>query len=191
MADPVTLMLIAGGMQAVGAIQQGKAQAAQLESQARADEYNAKIQENQAAETARQAGQREELQRRQARDLIGKQVAGTAQAGIKMTGSALDLLNQSYKASEEDALAIRYEGELNRQGLLQQAELTKFQAASNRSAATQAKRASYLSAATSMASAYAYTKMPGMTTPAGSTGTGLKSAGSMGLKRTGGIGLRY
>lgn len=168
MADPATLMLIAGGMQAVGAIQQGRAQAAQLESQARADDYNAAIQEQQAGEVARQASAREDLQRKQARALIGKQVAGTAQSGLKMTGSALDLLNQSYKASEEDALAIRYEGELNRQGLLQQSALTKFQAASNREAATQTKRASYLSAATSLASSYAYTKMPGMT--GGTTG---------------------
>lgn len=191
MAEPATLMLIAGGMQAVGAIQQGRAQAAQLESQARADDFNAAIQAQQADEVARQASQREDLQRKQARALIGKQVAGTAQAGLKMTGSALDLLNQSYKESEEDALAIRYEGELNRQGLMQQSELTKFQAASNREAAKQTKRASYLSAATSMASAYAYTKMPAMTTTAGSTGTGLKAAGSAGFKPTGGIGLRY
>jgi aminopeptidase N len=179
-------MLIAGGMQAVGAIQQGRAQAAQLESQARADDYNAAIQAQQADEVARQASQREDLQRKQARALIGKQVAGTAQAGLKMTGSALDLLNQSYKESEEDALAIRYEGELNRQGLMQQSELTKFQAASNREAAKQTKRASYLSAATSMASAYAYTKMPGMTSGGGGYGIGSGGMGTVNTANYGG-----
>ncbi len=124
MAAPVPLMLIAGATQAIGAIVAGNAQAAQYNAQAQAAAYNANIQRQQSSAVAQQTSAREDLQRRQARQIIGRQVAAGAESGVNITtGSASDLLRQSLYDAEMDALNIRYEGEINRVGLLNQAAL--------------------------------------------------------------------
>ena len=202
MAAPVPLMLIAGAMQAVGAIAAGNAQAAQHNAQAQAAAYNANIQRQQSSAVAQQTSAREDLQRRQARQIIGRQVAAGAESGVNITtGSASDLFRQSLYDAEMDALNIRYEGEMNRVGLLNQASLSDWEGRVAKKNSKTAQRAGYLNAAVSLtgAAAGAY----GMRGAAaggsssrfslsnGSTGLGLRQGGGTGLRVGGGTGLRY
>ncbi len=202
MAAPVTLMLISGATQAIGAIAAGNAQAAQHNAQAQAAAYNANIQRQQSSAVAQQTSAREDLQRRQARQIIGRQVAAGAESGVNITtGSASDLLRQSLYDAEMDALNIRYEGEINRVGLLNQASLSDWEGRVAKKNSKTAQRAGYLNAAVSLtgAAAGAY----GMRGAAaggssssfslsnGSTGLGLRQGGGTGLRVGGGTGLRY
>ena len=121
---------------AVGAISAGNA----------ADEsakYNAKIL-NQNAEVERaQSSVREDAQRRKSRQVLGAQRAAFAQAGTGSGGSALDVMNQSSRDAELDALTMRYEGDLRARGLKAQAEGEKYQG-------RMAKKASYFKATGSL-----------------------------------------
>jgi hypothetical protein len=132
-------MLVAGGLQALSAIQQGN------QAQAAAN-YNAQVLENQAQTERNQATVRQEAQRREARQVIGQQLAATSESGAGLSGSNLDLLTESLRNSELDALNIRYQSELNAQGLQQQAGLERFQG-------KQAKYQSRMSAAGSLLNA--------------------------------------
>ena len=201
MADPVTLMLVAGATQAVGAIAAGNAQAAQYDAQAQAARYNADMQRQQAEVASAQAGAREDLQRKQARQIMGRQVAAGAQSGVNITtGTAADLFRQSLYDAEMDALNIRYDGELNRVGLLNQASLSDWEGQVAKKNSKSAQRAGYLNAAVSLtgAAAGAYgmkaASAGGSTSYSlarGTTGTGLRVGGGTGLRVGGGAGLRY
>ena len=156
MADPVTLMLVAGSIQAAGAIAEGNAQSAQFNSQAQAASYNASIQRNQASAVAQQTAAREDLQRKQSRQVFGKQIAAGAESGVSITtGSASDLFRSSLYDAEMDALNVRYEGEMNRVGLLNQASLSDWEGSVAKRNAKTAKRSGYIKAAASMAGAAA------------------------------------
>ena len=184
-AFAVPLMIAGTAIQAIGAIQQGRAQSAQYQSQANAQEYNARVSRSQAEAAGQQWSAREDEQRRQARQILGKQLAATAQSGVNLNGSAADIFRESMINAEQDALNIRYEGEMTRTGLLNQAQMSDYEASASRSAAKSARRSGYMSAAAAIASgAFAYSKLAA---PAASGGVGLKGAGGgFGLKNTGG-----
>lgn len=163
MADPVTIMLVAGSaMQAVGAIQQGEAAQAEADARAQANQYNAKVREMQAGIERQQANTREEQQRRKARQILGQQRGAIAQSGVAMTGSALDIAEESAARAELDALTIRYEGDLAARGLLADAESERYESKVNIMAGKNAKRGAYLSAGAAVlqggATAYGYSQ---------------------------------
>jgi hypothetical protein len=200
--DPATLMLVAGATQAVGAIAAGNAQAAQYDSQAAAARYNADMQRRQAEAASQQAGMREDLQRRQARQVFGRQIAAGAQSGVNVTtGSAADLFRSSLYDAEMDALNIRYDGELNRVGLLNQASLSDWEGQVAKVNSKTARRAGYLNAAASLtgaaSGAYGMKGAPagGSTSYSlarGTGGAGLRAGGGTGLRAgSGSPGLRY
>lgn len=107
--DPVTALMI--GSTVVGAM--GQIQSAQ--AQAQAAEYNAQVQRENARRADRNArmvlesGMREEQkQRRITSELLGKQQAAMSANGVDVTfGSPLDLLVDTSKLGEADALTIR------------------------------------------------------------------------------------
>lgn len=190
-AFAVPLMIAGTAMQAVGAIQQGNAQAAQYQAQAQANEYNARIQRMQAEAAGQQWSAREDAQRSAARRVLGQQLAATAESGVALNGTASDLFRQSLVNAEQDALNVRYEGELNRIGLLNNAALSDYEAASARKAASAARKAGYLSAAAAIAGgAYQYSKLPAAPMKSAVAGTGLKMGGGLGLRTGGGTGLK-
>lgn len=141
------VMMASTVMQAMGAISEGNAAAAQAKAQGRALEANAQIQRDNARQASREASAAEDSQRRQARQVLGKQRASIAEAGIGFTGSSLDIVNQSTLNAELDALNIRYEGEMRRRGLINDANFTQFEADQSFAAAKQYKRAGYMKAA--------------------------------------------
>lgn len=126
------MMAAAGAVQAISSIRQGKA----ANSAAQANAQNL---EQQAGGVRQQTVSREELQRQQARQTIGQQIAAGAQAGTGLAGSNVDALRESLMASEMDALNIRYGG-------LTQANALENQATMTRSAGKNARTSGYLSA---------------------------------------------
>lgn len=157
------LMLIGGAVQAIGAIQAGKAQQAEANARAQANQYNAKVKEMNAQIARTQANAREEQQRRKGRQVLGAQRAGIAQAGIGFGGSALDIMEQSADTAELDALNIRYEGELQSTGLLADAEAERYEAGVNRMAGRNAMKAAYIGAGSALiggaSNYYTYTSL--------------------------------
>ena len=185
MAAIPVLTMIAGGMQAVGAIAAGNAQAAQYDAQAQAARYNADMQRQQASATAQQTSAREDLQRKQARQVFGRQIAAGAESGVNITtGSAADLFRSSLYDAEMDALNIRYEGELNRVGLLNQASLSDWEGKVAKVNSKSAQKTGYLNAATALAGSAAGAYGKTGTTNAFADKAGPIGSGSGGRMRT-------
>lgn len=162
-ADPVTALLLAStALSTYGVIQQGEAQAAQAESAAQANEYNATVQRNNAQVAQAAAARREEEQRSQFGQLQGAARVAVAQSGAGMGGSNLEVLKRNALQNELDALTIRYEGQSQARGLIAQSQLEQQQAAANRSAGSAARTGAYISAGANLlqGGATAYKNMP-------------------------------
>lgn len=120
-ALPIILGGAAAITQAMGAIQQGEAEAA-------ASEYNAKLLEQNATQSRQQAAEEERRQRIFARKYLGSIRANTAASGLNLEGSALDVLEESAEMAELDALTIRHQGDTRAIGYQNEARLERFRA---------------------------------------------------------------
>lgn len=150
MADPITLLVASAAVGAVGALYQGQQANAAAQAEAQAMDYNAQTNRARAEQANRAAGVQEDAQRQRARAIIGEQVAGNAQAG---TGLNADMLRQSIFNSENDALAIRYDGNMKAAALNDQATLDTASASNARSRGEAAVTGSYINAAGSLLNA--------------------------------------
>lgn len=120
--------LASAAVGAMGSIQQGRAQEA-------ASQYEADLAERNATIVRQQSGVAEEQQRRHGRAVLGTQRAGVGEAGIDLSsGSAFDLYREAVQAAEQDALTIRYDGELQTAGLLTQRNAARANAGNAKSA---------------------------------------------------------
>lgn len=108
------------------ALAEGRLQRNQIDVQRDIEQFNIKNQEQNAALKAQQAGAAEEMQRREGRRLLGSQRAAIAQSGVGFLGSSSDIMRQSAAAAELDALNIRYAGDLERLGILNDIEMRKY-----------------------------------------------------------------
>lgn len=154
MADPVTWMFVASAVVgAVGAVAQGNAASAQAKTEAAAHDYNAAELRTHADIVSQQAGAKEDVQRRNAAQQLGLLNAAAAQSGIGTQGSAATVSRESAINAEMDALNIRYEGTVERRGLLAQSKLSGYQAQGARMNAKTAKTSGYINAASSALSA--------------------------------------
>lgn len=156
----------AAAAQGVAAHQQSKAAEASAEYEAgiaRLNERNARL----------EAGQAEELQRREGRRVLGDLRAGVADRGIDLaSSSAWDLYRQSAIDAEADALAIRRQGEQQARGYANQAAGASFAAKQHRQGARIGAAASALGVAAAGSeglSTYKY-RTAGRGTTAGATG---------------------
>lgn len=111
MSNP--LAAVGGAIQAYATLKAGKAQSKALKRQARA--------------TFQQSAQDEYQQRREARELMGRQAAGFAEAGIGYGGTTELVMRDSAIKAELDALNIRYRGVLQGRGLQAEARNVKRQ----------------------------------------------------------------
>lgn len=109
------------GMHAMGGMFKGQAYAAG----ASAYRYQSRIFEKEA-EVAEQQGLFEaERIRTQGDKLIGAQKATYAKAGVFLEGSPLLVMQEQARTAELDALMLRYSAQLEKQRLLEQAEVAK------------------------------------------------------------------
>jgi hypothetical protein len=141
---PLLTTLASAAVSAYGAYSQGQTQSKNARAQQAMAEYNAKIQEQAAGDVRRQAGLKEDAQRRKAAMILGTQRAAIAESGFDASGSMLDLVNQSSTNAELDALNIRYTGEMQAKGLLAQSQLSNYQGSIYGMNAEDAKTASYV-----------------------------------------------
>lgn len=154
MAFAAVLPWIAGALAGVGAFAQGSAEAAGHKAQAQAYDRDATIAAQNAAIAGQQSSAEQERVRREARQVLGAQRAAMAESGTAFNGSNVDIARQSTANAELDALNVQYGGEIERTGLLNQAEASKYNAKVSRSSAKAANRMRWLSAGTSALSAY-------------------------------------
>lgn len=114
--------IAAGAVSAVGAVQQSNAQSAQAKYYAGVARNN-EILAKRAADDARERGRIDELnQRIKTSQLVGRQRASLAANGVDVgTGSAIDLIEDTFKIGETDALTIRANAERDASAYLAQA----------------------------------------------------------------------
>lgn len=106
----------------VSSIQQGKAQQAEYNYQAKVAQENAKIAEQNAAMERQQGIEEARLQRIKAAQAIGSQKTAMAANGVDVTqGTALDVIEDTAAMGELDALQTRYNYERKAQGYEMQA----------------------------------------------------------------------
>jgi hypothetical protein len=146
----VPLLIASAVLGSVSAIKQGQQADAAAKSEANMADYNAKMAEIQSRQAYAAAGVQEDDTRRRGRIAVGNQLASSAEAGAGLNG---DLLRESVYGIEADSMAIRYEGDLKAQGLKDTAALQRSAAVVARDRGKQAKTASYLNAASSIANA--------------------------------------
>lgn len=98
-------------------------------------EFNAKIAEQNAAQTRLASAQEERMSRIQARKEIGSMRAAYGASGVTMEGSPMEVLAESVAMAELDALNIRHAGEMRARGYQMEAASSRFSGASARTAA--------------------------------------------------------
>lgn len=138
----------------VGALVQGRQEANEARQQGRIEKYKAQVAQANAENAGRQASAEQERSRRESRQVLGAQRAGIAESGTAFTGSNLDIIRQDTAAAELDALNIQYAGELERKGLLNEAEAFRYNERVLRSKAKSAMRQRWISAIGAGISAY-------------------------------------
>lgn len=84
--------------------------------QAQAQDYNAKVAQNEANLSIDQANAQEGQVRRMSREQMGRQAAAFAASGVGYGGSTENALDQSAVNSELDALNTRYKGSITGYG---------------------------------------------------------------------------
>jgi hypothetical protein len=114
------------GVGAYSSIQQG-------EAADKASKFNANVAQNQAAETSMRAGFEAQQIRRKNLILSGDQRAAYAKSGVDISGSAVDVMNDSGVQGELSALASLWAGQNQSQKYLSQAKLDIFQGDQSRS----------------------------------------------------------
>lgn len=141
---------------AVSALASGVANYQANKAQARAYEYEAEVQESNAREARRQGAYAEDLQRKKARQQQSKLRATGAETGIS-SGTFYDVAGQSILGAEMDALATRYNYEMQAVDYTNQRNISKMNARSAKQSASNALIGGFLSAgASTMNQAYNY-----------------------------------
>lgn len=146
---------VAVAVVAAAKYQDNRQQQAQLDAQARANDFNAAVLRQRADAVTSAANVREENQLRKNRYLAGKRAAAIAESGFEYSGSMVDFAAQSDAEAELDALNIRYEGQLEATGLLAQAQQESYYAESARANRTNVRRNAPLSVAAAALTTYA------------------------------------
>lgn len=133
---------------AVSTVSAAQAQAKAQRSNAAMEEYNAQIATQNADVAHRNAGAREDAQRREANAKLAHQRAAMAQSGFDPAQGTMGLVSeQSADNAELDALMIRYAGNLEARGFSSENVLNQYRANALRSSATDTMKGGYVGAA--------------------------------------------
>lgn len=118
----ISLMNVGGSfLDAFGALFQG-------EAAARAAEFNAAVERQNAQISLQNAAEAEKRFRRMSRKRMGAARAARGASGVTLEGSALDALAESAMQEELDALTIRYQGELRARDHRIRAQMSQYEA---------------------------------------------------------------
>lgn len=136
----LTAMAVGTAVSAYGSYQQGKATERAMNYNAQVAEQNAKVAKDKAAYEA-------ELQASKLRRAIGAQRAAQSGSGYLLSGTALDLQEDTTIQGEMDRLAILYGGEVESSNLKSEAQLARMQGKAAAQAGTTAAFGTLLSGA--------------------------------------------
>ena len=125
----VVASLASAAVGAIGAIQQGNAQAAAANYNAQVQEQNAKTAQDQAASVAGQ-------KIRESRQKLAAGRAAVMQSGFEVSGSPLDVLDQAETQGYLDYLTAIYDGKVAATGYRNNAQLLKTEAKNAKTAGT-------------------------------------------------------
>lgn len=125
-------MSSSGGASIIGAIGGlvsgfGQMQSAGAETQM--GEYNAQVYEQNAQATRQSAALNASQKRKSAEKVISSQTAIYAHSGIKMSGSPLEVMLDSYANSEMDIAIDNYNSEVQARGYENKAGVARYEAA--------------------------------------------------------------
>ncbi len=138
---------------------------AQADSQAKAQDYNAKVSENNAIQAKQQSEFEATRVREKGLRLLSAQKAAYGKSGVDLTGSAGDVLLDTSFSNELDALAVEYGGNVGANRYTAEAGLNSMSAANARRAGYYSAGSTLLTGLGSMAS----TGLDMYKTPAAST----------------------
>lgn len=142
--------VLGGAMQAMGSIQAGNQQAAQLKAQAQFNKRQAQAEEVKGGYEAYQVGRKSQF-------TTGAQEAGYAAAGVG--GQAVeDTIKQSVAQADMDKQAIRFSTDLEAGNYRYQAAMLKQQASQAKKAGFMSAFSSIVSTGTSLANSFAQDK---------------------------------
>ena len=130
MALPL-LALLSGA----GAIASYAAANESAEAELRAGEINAKNSEQNAALALEQARDEERQFRRQFRREVGSNTAAVGASGVRMEGSAAEVMRDNAQRAAEDAIRIRRGGRAKHNAFMREADATRRGAADRSRAA--------------------------------------------------------
>ena len=126
-AIPIIMAAAAATASAIGSIQSGNAQAAVAS-------YNAKDEEQRAAQAQNQAAVQATLDDQKTRRVVGEQAAAYGAASVDSTGTPLMVMMDQTTQGEMQRQLDLYRGATNAQSDLQQAQADEAAAAQDRSA---------------------------------------------------------
>lgn len=142
----IPLMIAGTGVSAAGMILQGRAASASAKAQAKVDEANARIAENNASLESEAVTRQLSSQRSGFSRLIGQQKSAVAKSGLTLSGSALDVMSDSELQNSLMEQEIQRGGFARASGYLQQSSDFRAQAAIGRAAGANARTGSYIGA---------------------------------------------
>lgn len=119
----------------------------------RVAEYSAQVQENELVLLQRRRRDEEATLRRQSDRLIGTQRVATAASGVRMSGSPLQALADTYFNTERDAQRIQYASSIEQTQAESQAAMTRIAGSAQAASFNTAALGSLLGAAGGFASA--------------------------------------
>lgn len=122
------LLAVGLGAQAVGTTISARAAKQQAESDAIMHEYNAMVDEREAAAVRRASLDEQLIRRKEAKRLGKKQRALYAKAGVRIEGSPMEVMLESAIAQAEDIALLAREKDLGAKRLMSRAGLSRFKA---------------------------------------------------------------
>lgn len=123
--SPAGLSMLGSGIQAIGTLHEANTSASMQEYQAQGAETNANLAMAQSAEQERRA-------RVEASKHLGQMRASYGASGVNLEGSPLDVLEESARTAELDALTIRGNGAQQAAGYRTQAQAARWSAGQTR-----------------------------------------------------------
>jgi len=152
--DPVTAIVVASALGGASAVQEGRNADAMSKSEQKWHDYNAEV-ERRNAKAALDAGEYETTQqRRQSKQLLTRQKAIFAKAGIEPAGSALAIQEDTAGQLELDIMMNRRNRMIESQQFDSSAQMSSMSGKMARARGKSAKKTSYLNAGSTILIGY-------------------------------------
>lgn len=116
-------------VQLAGGLASGFGQMQSAGAETQMGEYNAQVYEQNAQATRQSAALNASQKRKSTEKIIATQTAVYAHSGIKMSGSALEVMLDSYANSEMDIAIDNYNAEVQARGYQNKAGVERYEAA--------------------------------------------------------------